>query len=834
MSNEKVLTEKQNGVDDKALTLQVEAYLNGEQSGLSLNFYQPVSAFTRFHLQTIKRLERAFELFRTGKRHFQQDFLLALRDFLLTFNTDIQLHSLRIPKPNGFGLSQDSDGRCYASYQFPEYVHSTFAAKAFLSEEPQSKACSQPYDLHTDPLIYEITGFSMFKSMAQKLSLYGALNTPDGFTTLVSLPTGGGKSLITQTLAYQMPGLTIVIVPTISLAIDQVRVSKKIIHTEHPEQEIFLYRSGTNIIPILQAIQKQTARLLFISPEALTTNPRFTDVIREANKLRYLKNIVIDEAHIVVDWGASFRVDYQCLESWRRNLLSSNPAIRTILLSATYEKRCVDILRDFFSQNGKWIEIRCDSLRHEPHFMCIWNRSPSEKRKHMLELVRKMPHPMIIYVAKPDEAEDVKEALHQDGIQNVQTYTGLTTGNTREELIRLWANDQFEIMVATSAFGIGVDKPDIRTVLHLHVPQNPNAYYQELGRGGRDRLPCLSIMCIDQEDQAASFQRINKRVLTEEKIIGRWDSMYNSVTSKRVENRILIDATIKPSYNIAEDILDDAPATEADMNWNIYVLLLFRRYNMIRICEVLPNNGDYIFVIEIVNDLLRMDSVERTECIQQIRESEWNYFSDAYKLMIRAVRERGKNCWSEMFFDTYDKVSEYCVGCDLHELVVNGEHNDFALKMDVKTPERVLSEDQRACLSGGKQMICFGSKEEHAILLTKLLQLRLSAIIVLSAMDVDHFLTDSSCKQNVLILDEHGFRQLVRRHSKYYLSGLIAVVYSGTPQEIYNRLRLVDAYLIPNINTGIVHILEENTYFDWLNKTFADMVDGAVIPINTI
>lgn len=135
----------------------------------------------------------------------------------------------------------------------------------------------------------------------------------------------------------------------------------------------------------------------------------------------------------------------------------------------------------------------------------------------MLELVQKLPHPMIIYVARPEEADDIKNYLKDNGITNVQTFTGLTTGTKRKELIDRWSDDQFEIMIATSAFGVGVDKSDVRTVLHMYIPPNPNAYYQELGRGGRDRLPCLSVMCTHPEDLNIAFQRISKKVMTTEK-----------------------------------------------------------------------------------------------------------------------------------------------------------------------------------------------------------------------------------------------------------------------------------------------------------------------------
>lgn len=229
-------------------------------------------------------------------------------------------------------------------------------------------------------------------------------------------------------------------------------------------------------------------------------NQAFESVLKVANKQHYIKNIVIDEAHIVVDWGASFRVDYQCLEAWRKKLLLNNPGIRTILLSGTFESKSIEVLKKLFSDGNKWIEVRCDELRHEPRYIILKEKGYKNKDKKTIELVRKLPHPMIIYVARPDDAERVKKLLCDNGIRNTRTYTGLTNNDIREKLLKDWKANKFEIMIATSAFGVGVDKPDVRTVLHLYIPQNPNAYYQELGRGGRDQLPCLSVMCTYADD----------------------------------------------------------------------------------------------------------------------------------------------------------------------------------------------------------------------------------------------------------------------------------------------------------------------------------------------
>lgn len=820
-------------MDKKIIKALIEEYLNYKRTSLPIDFESGTSSITKFELHTVKRLKNAFDLFKDDNQYLS-DFMLALRNYLIIYKTDIELIAISLEENNDFAIIKDPQtGKYFASFQFPEYVNESFVKQAFLREFQITKSSKKSYELSTDPLIFSITGFPKFKSMAQKIAVYGALNTPEGYTTLVSLPTGGGKSLITQIFSYQKEGLTIIIVPTVSLAIDQVRVAKEIIHSDSVENEIFYYSSGVNITPILKAIKMKSARMLFISPEALINNLSFSDIIKDANLTRYLKNIIIDEAHIVVDWGASFRIDYQCLESWRKSLLMTNPSIRTILLSATFERRSIEILKDFFSHDEKWIEIRCDSLRHEPRYILVKAKSQHDKDIKMLELVHKLPHPMIIYVARPDDAERIKKTLQSNGFKNARTFTGLTPSSKRKELIDAWVDDQFEIMIATSAFGIGVDKSDVRTVLHMYIPQNPSAYYQELGRGGRDKIPCLSVMCIHQKDTNVSFQRVSKRVMTTEKIIGRWDSMYNNNQSIRINNFINIDTSIKPNYNII-DAFDDSPTSDADMNWNIYILLLLRRYNLIRIREVLSQNGKYTFIIEIVDETLRNNNVELLTLINKIRTIEWNYYNNAFHTMKNAISNSDQICWSEMFYETYDKVSEFCAGCNSHSESNEGDFLDFPLKTTVKTPMKELAEDQLVLFGRAKEVVIIANELQRNKLLDLLLDKRLSLLVTSSDINIQDYLAETKQKNNLLIIDKNILQEFIKKSAYYYTSGITAILYSGNPINVFEKLKLVSNYLSIQKGIRIIHILSENIYFKSQNKMFSDLIDGSVIPIDTL
>lgn len=812
----------------------VTSYLN-EDNEVELNMeIETLNPVELFHYHTVKRLLKEYRLFLLNDE-FLGDFLLAFRDYMITFDVAQEYKGKPIKDTIKYGIDYDDvESKFFVSMQLPKYVNEKFVNDAFI-KSTASKKYEKRNALLTDSLIYSLTGYSHFKSMDQKLAVYGALNAPEGYTVLISLQTGGGKSLVTQTISYQKDGLTIVIVPTISLAIDQERVTKKVIKKVNNEEEIFSYSSGDNTEPIFKAIKDKKAKVLFISPEALLENSGFAEVIKEANKSRYLKNIVIDEAHIVVDWGASFRVDYQCLKSWRNMLLRTNPSLRTILLSGTFEDRCVATLRNFFEVSEKWIEIRCDALRHEPRYCVIRTRSYAEKQRNILELVRKLPHPMIIYVARPVEADHIKQMLAANGIKNTRTFTGLTGKVQRKKLIETWADDDYEIMIATSAFGVGVDKSDVRTVIHTYIPQNANTYYQELGRGGRDRLPCLSVMCLQPEDTTIGRDRIKKRVLTPEKIIGRWDSLYNNVKSQRTSNnRVFIDTSIKPNYADVDEF-DDSPTSDADMNWNVYVLLFLRRFNLIKMLEVKKVIDHYVILIEVIDDRLMVINDELSETIMQLREKEWNFYNSSYNAISEAVKANCKDCISELFYDTYSKVYEYCAGCNAHTNAIIGDVNKFPLKNRVIKPLRVISDEQKQPFGDASELVTILNDNDSLMPLVDKLACKGVTTFVLpdTREDYEDIIRISS-KRNALIITQDDLFNLQKAGGYYYTSGLVAVIYDRGKATIGKQYLSVRNNLCGKSETRVIHIIKENTYLDELGKTFIELVDGPSLSSDTL
>ena len=150
----------------------------------------------------------------------------------------------------------------------------------------------------------------------------------------------------------------------------------------------------------------------------------------------------------------------------------------------------MEYLKKYYSENDNWIEIRCDKLRKEIRYNVIKAKNQGDKTEKLIDSVRLLPHPMIIYVKSPGDADYIYSLLEAEGLKNIRRFTGNTSNAERDAIITDWLDNRFEIMIATCAFGVGVDKKDIRTVLHTYIPENPGKYYQEAGRGGyAERYP---------------------------------------------------------------------------------------------------------------------------------------------------------------------------------------------------------------------------------------------------------------------------------------------------------------------------------------------------------
>jgi ATP-dependent DNA helicase RecQ len=371
-----------------------------------------------------------------------------------------------------------------------------------------------------------------WQSQAQKEAVWVAVTAPKRSTSLIVLPTGTGKTLCFQAAAYVSAGLTVVIVPTVALAMDQWRAATEALSSMSPRY----YASDDRNFPpqqVLTELKTGNCRLLFTSPESCVSG-RLREFLENAATSGELTNLVIDEAHLVETWGASFRVDFQLLSSLRRKWLQSSSAeFRTILLSATVSPSSRRVLMQLYgsgeTNDATWQEFSSQRLRPE---MTYYYRhfegagSEDERRAALMDCAWHLPRPAIIYTTEIAEATEVCQALRSNGFQRVAEFTGDTNSTERRNLLAKWRNtDEIDLMVATSAFGVGVDKPDVRSIVHACLPENLNRYYQEVGRSGRDGASSVCVLLTTAKDFTVANSLLPTR-LKAETLQSRWEAMW--------------------------------------------------------------------------------------------------------------------------------------------------------------------------------------------------------------------------------------------------------------------------------------------------------------------
>jgi ATP-dependent DNA helicase RecQ len=295
----------------------------------------------------------------------------------------------------------------------------------------------------------------------------------DGEDCLAVLPTGSGKSLCFQMPSLCLPGLTLVVSPLIALMKDQVDGLNA---NGIPAAFLNSSQDADERERVMAAAMAGEIRLLYIAPERLAV-PDFRDVLLSTT----VSLIAIDEAHCISEWGHDFRPDYRLLAELRSWL----PGVPCIALTATATPKVRDDIRR---------QLRLDvaspfiSSFNRPNLTYhVYPKARSFER--LLLILRKEGRlPAIIYCFSRKETEAVAEDLRAEGLPCLPYHAGLDA-DVRKETQDRFMRDEVQIIAATIAFGMGIDKPDVRTVVHMALPKNVEGYYQETGRAGRDGLP---------------------------------------------------------------------------------------------------------------------------------------------------------------------------------------------------------------------------------------------------------------------------------------------------------------------------------------------------------
>ena len=306
---------------------------------------------------------------------------------------------------------------------------------------------------------------------------------------LALLPTGGGKSLCYQFPALLMNGICLVISPLIALMKDQVDLlRKKDIKADFINSTL----SKSAIDRILDNAIYGKTKILYLSPERIQS-----ELFQERLKKMNVSFIAVDEAHCISQWGYDFRPSYLNLNILRE--LKPNASLMAVTASAT-PKVVEDIQKKLAFKHTN--VIRQSFKRSNIHYRII----QCEDKLAVLEKVLKKEC-TIIYVRSRRNAELISKKLNGIGISSHHYHAGLDTAY-RNQIQSDWMNNQFQIMIATTAFGMGIDKSDVRTVIHYDLPESLESFYQESGRAGRDGLPSYSISLMEMNDGENLLKRV--------------------------------------------------------------------------------------------------------------------------------------------------------------------------------------------------------------------------------------------------------------------------------------------------------------------------------------
>ena len=336
-------------------------------------------------------------------------------------------------------------------------------------------------------ILKQYWGYDSFRDLQEEI----ITSIGEGKDTLGLMPTGGGKSITFQVPALAQSGLCIVITPLIALMKDQVQNLRR-----RGIKALAIYSGMTRqeIVTALENCIFGDYKFLYISPERLDT-----EIFRIKLRSMKVSMITVDESHCISQWGYDFRPAYLKIAEIRELL----PGVPVLALTATATP---EVVKDIQSRLN-FREENVFRMSFERKNLAYIVRKTDNKTGELLHILKRIDGSAIIYVRNRRRTKEITELLMQEGITADFYHAGLDNA-VKDLRQKRWQNGEIRVMVATNAFGMGIDKPDVRIVLHIDLPDSPEAYFQEAGRAGRDGLKAYAVILYAKSDKMTLHKRV--------------------------------------------------------------------------------------------------------------------------------------------------------------------------------------------------------------------------------------------------------------------------------------------------------------------------------------